>query len=80
MPAARVFLQPEISGFAAIRVALAMLFMGYENEFIFKTHHITKQSYDNSMAFYTLHPEILNEIYEEVINELSKKQSEAERK
>jgi len=49
-------------------------------DFIFKSHHITQRSYDTSMAFYTLHPELLNEIYEEVISELSKRQSESERK
>ncbi len=47
---------------------------------IFKLHHITKEKYDSSLQFYTAHPELLDEIYAEVINELSKKQSESERK
>ncbi len=47
---------------------------------IFKLHHITREKYDSSLQFYTSHPELLEEIYAEVINELSKKQSEAERK
>jgi hypothetical protein len=50
------------------------------SSYIYKSHHMTKEKYENSMAFYTLHPELLDEIYQEVINELSKKQSEAERK
>ena len=48
--------------------------------YIFNAHHITKQKYDSAMAFYTFHPDLLNEIYQDVINELSKKQSESERK
>lgn len=48
--------------------------------YIFKTHHITKEKYDSTMAFYTTQPELMEGIYQEVINELSKKQSEAERK
>lgn len=47
---------------------------------ILKLHHVTKQSYENSLTFYTSHPEMLNEIYQEVINELSKKQSEVSAK
>lgn len=47
---------------------------------ILQSHHMTKEKYDTSMAFYTEHAELLEEIYEEVINELSKKQSETERK
>jgi hypothetical protein len=48
--------------------------------YIYKIHHVTEDKYKNSMTFHSLHPELLNEIYEEVINELSKKQSEADRK
>ncbi len=48
--------------------------------YIFTTHHITKKQYDKSMGFYTLHPELLDGIYQEVINELSKKQGESEAK
>jgi len=48
--------------------------------FIFSSHQITKEQYDNSLAFYTKNPELLDEIYDQVINELSRKQSEIERK
>jgi hypothetical protein len=47
---------------------------------IFNIHHITRAQYDSSLAFYTANPELLDEIYTDVINELSKKQSEAQRK
>ena len=45
--------------------------------YILKIHHIEKALYDSSTAFYTLHPEIMQEMYDEVISELSKKQGEA---
>ncbi len=48
--------------------------------FILSSHHITKEKYETSIAFYTLHPDLIEEVYQEVINELSKKQGEAERK
>ncbi|MCX6290627.1 MAG: DUF4296 domain-containing protein [Bacteroidetes bacterium] len=48
--------------------------------YIFKIHGITKEKYDSSLAFYSRHPELIDEIYQEVINELSRKQSEEERK
>lgn len=43
---------------------------------IFKKHHITRQQYDSSMLFYSSHPELLTQIYDKVIAELSKKQVE----
>ena len=54
--------------------------MSEYTSYIFTIHHITKNEYDSSMSFYSQHPELLSEIYQEVINELSKKQGEAERK
>ncbi len=48
--------------------------------YILKTHHVEKIVYDSSISFYTLHPEIMQEMYDEVINELSKKQGEAQKK
>jgi hypothetical protein len=50
------------------------------SSYIFKSHHTTKEKYEQTLAFYTAHPELLDEIYSEVINELSKKQSETQRK
>lgn len=43
---------------------------------IFLQNKIKKAEYDSSMQYYTLHPELLNEIYDEVINrlEMEKKQ------
>lgn len=45
-------------------------------EEIFKEHQITKRQYEESLAFYIDHPEILNKIYEQVLNDLSKIQAE----
>lgn len=43
---------------------------------IFDKHQITKQQYEESLAFYIDHPETLNKIYEQVLNDLSKMQAE----
>ena len=42
---------------------------------IFEKYHITKQQYEKSLSFYIDHPKMLNEIYEQVLNELSRIQS-----
>ena len=42
---------------------------------VLKKHQITKKQYDESFIFYTQHPDLLNEIYQEVINELSRLQA-----
>lgn len=44
--------------------------------FILKNHHVERALYDSSITFYMQHPEIMEEMYDEVINELSKKQGE----
>jgi hypothetical protein len=44
---------------------------------VFQMHHLTREKYARSLEFYTDHPELLDEMYADVINELSKKQSEA---
>jgi hypothetical protein len=44
---------------------------------LFKKHNITKKKFDDSYAFYTENPEILTEIYDMVLNELSKLQATA---
>jgi hypothetical protein len=48
--------------------------------YILSIHHVEKAVYDSSITFYTRHPEIMQDIYDEVINELSKKQGEASSK
>lgn len=45
-------------------------------EKIFKKHNVTKEEYDKSMTFYEDNLDLLQEIYEEVITNLSKIQSE----
>ena len=42
---------------------------------IFAKNSITKGQYDRSIAFYIDHPEQLNEVYEIVLNELSRMQA-----
>lgn len=42
---------------------------------IFVKDTISKKQYEESFAFYLDHPELLNEVYEEVVNELSKMNS-----
>ncbi len=48
--------------------------------YILKIHHVESAVYDSSISFYTLHPEIMKEMYNEVISELSKKQGEVSSK
>lgn len=43
---------------------------------IFKSHNVSQQQYEESYRFYTEHPELMGEIYQIVLNELSKKQAE----
>ena len=43
--------------------------------FIFKAHHITKDEFQKSFTFYKLNPELMEEIYTEVLNRLSELQS-----
>ncbi len=44
---------------------------------VFKKNNISKKQYDDSFDFYTKHPEMLTEIYQVVLNSLSKMQAEA---
>ncbi len=43
---------------------------------VFKKNNISKKEYDDSFDFYTKHPELLSEIYQLVLNDLSKMQAE----
>lgn len=43
---------------------------------ILKKNSVTKQQYDQSFDFYSKHPALLNEIYDSVLNNLSKMQAE----
>ena len=47
---------------------------------ILKKKNIPEDKFIGSMKFYAEHPELLREIYEEVVNELSKRQGELETK
>lgn len=43
---------------------------------ILKKHHITKEKFDASFQFYTEHPDVLNEVYKIVLDDLSKLQAQ----
>jgi len=45
-------------------------------EKIFESNKITRSQYDTSIYFYIAHPQLLDTIYVQVLNELSKMQSE----
>ncbi len=42
---------------------------------IFEKDSITKQQYEESLSFYIDHPELLEKVYQQSLNELSKMQS-----
>jgi len=44
----------------------------------FKKHGLTKETFEYNMRYYTDNPEILDAVYEEVINEISRQQAESE--
>ena len=43
---------------------------------IYEKNKITKAQYDSSFKYYTMNPDLLLKIYDEVLNEISKKQAE----
>jgi len=45
-------------------------------EYIWKKHHITEAEYQKSLDYYTHNPAILDSIYENVLNNLSKQKAE----
>jgi hypothetical protein len=44
--------------------------------FIYKKHHITEEQFQKSLRFYTYNPELLQEIYIKMTEEMSKKEAE----
>lgn len=45
-------------------------------EFIFKNHHVSEEQFRKSLTFYTDNPELLQEIYTKMTEEMSKKETE----
>lgn len=45
-------------------------------EFIYKKHHITEEQFQKSLRYYTYNPELLQEIYTKITEEMSKKEAE----
>lgn len=52
-----------------------LMAIGIRLQKIFEKHEITKAQYEKSLSFYIDHPELLNQIYEKVLNALSKMQA-----
>jgi hypothetical protein len=44
---------------------------------VFKKHGITPGKFNKSMEFYSYHPKLLRSVYDQVLSELSKMQSES---
>ena len=53
----------------------ARIAIGTSFQKIFEKNKITKAQYDTSLVFYIEHPELLDTIYGQVLNELSKMQA-----
>jgi hypothetical protein len=49
-------------------------------QFIFKKHHINEKQFRKSFSFYMDQPELMDKMYGEVINEISKRQAEVSNK
>lgn len=47
---------------------------------VLKKNNISKKQYDESFDFYSQHPALLNEVYDLVLNDLSKMQAEVTNK
>lgn len=47
---------------------------------ILKKHNLTKKQFDESFNFYSNNPELLSEVYQQVLNNLSKLQAEVSNK
>ncbi len=47
---------------------------------VFKKHNISKEQYKESFYFYTQHPEFFTEVYQLILNNLSKMQAEVTNK
>jgi hypothetical protein len=45
-------------------------------EYVWKKHHITEFEYKKSLDFYTHNPNVLDSIYENVLNDLSKQRAQ----
>ena len=45
---------------------------------VMKQHNISKKKFDTSFKYYAEHPGLMEEIYDEMLNELSKRQAEVE--
>ena len=58
----------------------AMFNMNEMLPYILSIHHVEPATYDSSVGFYTRHPELMQQMYDEVIIELSKEEGEVSSK
>ncbi len=47
---------------------------------VLKKHNITKKQFDDSFSFYIYNPTLLSEVYQLVLNDLSRMQAEVQKK
>ena len=50
----------------------------YNYDSVLKQHNLSKEKFDESFKYYSEHPELMEQIYEEMLSELSKRQAEVE--
>lgn len=48
-------------------------------KYVFQKHAITPKQFKESLSYYSQSPELMNAVYTDVINELSRRQAEAEK-
>ncbi len=58
----------------------ALIFIKSQYEEIFKMHDITRPDFEQSLDYYERHPDFMDEIYQEVINEMSRREGELKAK
>jgi hypothetical protein len=46
-------------------------------DFVYQQHRVNKQIFESSLNYYVLHPKELDQIYTDVISELSQREAEA---
>lgn len=51
-----------------------------QDEYIFRIHKTNKKQFDRSFSYYSSDPAVMNEMYKEIINELSKMQASTQAK
>jgi len=69
----------NITGVSTNKLNLALSDVSMNMD-VLKKNNITKKQFDESFRFYSLHPKMLSEVYQIVLNNLSKMQAEVNKK